>query len=363
MGGFGNEMNTIIKTDKQNRSAALKNFLKTVLEKELLHAIVLPIELNGNLTVALVHDSSVLENAELLSPFMTVNSARLVSNLTKNAAPSGGKKIAVLVRPCEERALLELVKLKQASLENLVLIGIDCAGTYPPKKYEEKATENLMLREACTVCEYPESLNADIILGLAGIDDDGMLLCSRTELGDSLLKEAAIDVAPDELENKRQNALSNLKTERLAEKEKLFAKYREKLNGLENLREIFASCINCQNCREVCPVCYCRECFFDSPLFEWNADNYIAHADKLGALALPSDRLLFHLTRLNHMSASCVGCGLCEEACPMGIPVFSIFRLSGDRVQAAFDYVAGRDLNEPLPVTEFRENELEHIGN
>lgn len=77
---------------------------------------------------------------------------------------------------------------------------------------------------------------------------------------------------------------------------------------------------------------------------------------------MPNDRLLFHLTRLNHMVTSCVGCGLCQEACPNDIPVFSIFRLVGDKVQASFEYVPGLSLEDKLPVSEFRENELDELG-
>ena len=77
---------------------------------------------------------------------------------------------------------------------------------------------------------------------------------------------------------------------------------------------------------------------------------------------MPTDSLLFHLTRLNHMVMSCVGCGLCQEACPNDIPLFPIFRLVGEQVQRSFDYVPGRSLEEELPLSVFRENELSEVG-
>ena len=77
---------------------------------------------------------------------------------------------------------------------------------------------------------------------------------------------------------------------------------------------------------------------------------------------MPNDTLLFHLTRLNHMVVACVGCGLCTEACPNNIPVADIFRLVGAQVQKLFDYVPGRSLDEELPLTTFKEEELPDIG-
>jgi formate dehydrogenase subunit beta len=42
----------------------------------------------------------------------------------------------------------------------------------------------------------------------------------------------------------------------------------------------------------------------------------------------------------------------------MGIPVADIFRFVGHRTQSLFQYVPGRDLEEPLPLATFREDEL-----
>jgi formate dehydrogenase subunit beta len=74
------------------------------------------------------------------------------------------------------------------------------------------------------------------------------------------------------------------------------------------------------------------------------------------------DTLLFHLTRMNHMSASCVSCGMCTSACPSEIPVGSIFSAVGAQVQAAFEYVPGRDVAEALPLITFKADEWKEVG-
>ncbi len=161
---------------------------------------------------------------------------------------------------------------------------------------------------------------------------------------------------------KRNAAVEQLRTPIKEKREKFFERTKEEIGGLENLSTVFSPCIKCHNCRTVCPVCYCRECFFDSPTFDLEADRYLGMAEKKGAVRMPTNTLLFHLTRMTHMGTSCVGCGCCEEACPNGIPLLKIFQLTGDRVQKLFDYIPGRSLEDELPLAAFREDELQWIG-
>ena len=73
---------------------------------------------------------------------------------------------------------------------------------------------------------------------------------------------------------------------------------------------------------------------------------------------MPTDTLIFHLIRLSHMVTSCIGCGLCDSACPSRLPVATLFRSVGDRIQKMFQYVPGKDVKEVPPVATFKEDEL-----
>lgn len=75
-----------------------------------------------------------------------------------------------------------------------------------------------------------------------------------------------------------------------------------------------------------------------------------------------SDTLLFQMTRLNHMTTSCVSCGMCSAACPSDIPVGTLFSAIGEQVQAAFGYKPGHDAAEPLPLVAFQADEWTEIG-
>ena len=111
----------------------------------------------------------------------------------------------------------------------------------------------------------------------------------------------------------------------------------------EGLANIFATCIRCHNCMTVCPICYCKTCVFKSAIFDHEPDQYVNWARAKGAYRLPSDTLLFHLTRLNHMVLSCVGCGMCTEACPSELPVGIVFRTTGQRGAGLFRISAGKE--------------------
>jgi formate dehydrogenase subunit beta len=354
-------------------------FLQRLLSQEIVKALLVPMRHPaGDVTShALVTRPGQLEHADVLAPTMPVNGARIISSMTRITAAN--TKIAVVLKPCELRALIELVKLKQASLDNLVLIGIDCHGVYPMQTYSriiaEKTSDDFVksaeawqedseLRTACQICGYPVPMTADLTIGMFGLDPgNGLLLRANTQLGGEILTQMELaSTDADPLDKKREQIVSKRLSEREEQRQKFFDQTGEDISGHQQLSALLAPCIGCHNCMTVCPVCYCRECLFESPTFELEADRYLGIAEKRGALGMPTDTLLFHLTRMTHMASSCVGCGACEDGCPNDIPLLKIFQLVGDRVQKLFDYVPGRSLEDELPMATFREDELHSIG-
>ena len=56
-----------------------------------------------------------------------------------------------------------------------------------------------------------------------------------------------------------------------------------------------------------------------------------------------------------------MGCGQCTNACPNDIQVMPLFRMIAHKTQQAFDYEAGRNLEEKPPLSEFKEDEFAEI--
>src|SRR5512137_1406306 len=109
-------MKSMIPVQNSDVLGALRGFLKSFLETGLVDALYVPLETEKG----------------AIAPAMPINGARAVSALTGKHPPA---RMAVLLLPCELRALVELVKLQQASLEGVILISMDCPGTFEYADY------------------------------------------------------------------------------------------------------------------------------------------------------------------------------------------------------------------------------------
>ena len=362
---------TVVEIKEGNVIESLQRFLKQLLEARFVDTLLVPKMLPGrdSFVQTLIRDSAMLKDSNPIAPTMAVQSAQILSKLTSGDFDG---RIGVVIKPCELRAAVELSKFLQVNLDNVVTIGVDCCGTYEVKNYaamseEERAASaktlmngngNDSIREACQICEHPAPINADITIGLFNSDSaQGVSIIIGERFEKELADKLSLHVT-DGLPKNREEAVTQVINKRRETREKASHEITEQLSGIDKLLEVFSTCIRCYNCMNVCPICYCKECVFRSPVFEHRSDQLLKLADRKGAIRMPSDTLIFHITRLTHMATSCVGCGMCDSACPNGLPVSRLFNMIGSELQGMFEYVPGRDINEDAPVTVFKEDEL-----
>jgi len=318
---------------------------------------------------SLITASHVLEEALPLFPLMPVNAGKVLSRIT--LMEPADKPIAAVMRPCELRGLVELLKRSQGSLENFLFISSTCGGVYPlemavngyigeklPQYWDAVKKGEIIsdIRPNCMACTQFIPYTADMTIALIGNDgiDKQCEIYLNTERAEELVTGIAGEVSEQGL---NIEALETFRSKREAQKDKLLDQVKDLDMG-----KVFGKCIGCHACSKVCPACYCHLCFFDSPTSEHGASDYERELDKSGSVRVPLDTIFYHLVRLFHVSLSCVGCGQCGDVCPVNIPLGAVSVKTGEAVQKAFDYLPGRDIEEGIPLTTFKPEEFAGVG-
>ncbi len=99
----------------------------------------------------------------------------------------------------------------------------------------------------------------------------------------------------------------------------------------------FEKCIKCYGCRNACPLCHCSACKLADDL--WGSQGQI-----------PADPVSFHLIRAFHLADTCVGCGACQDACPVGIPLTLLQLPMRRALDEDYGYCAGFDKVQRSPL-------------
>ncbi len=372
MSGF-----TALQTDgKLNQTIA--GLLRCLLEEEVVSGVLVQARQPYRKVVmpSLITNPEDLDSVDPFAPVAPLSGAKVASSLTSK---SPGRPVALVLRSCELRAFVELVKLHQASLDDVVVIGIDCLGRYENADYlrlaasDDDVTTTFLcghgngspqpddapeIAEACKACEALLPSNVDIRLCVVGADPTKELwvewVSDKASEICTTLGHTAADAGPAE----RPAALAAIEEKRTAYRGQMLDEFEARTKDLAGLADVVASCVNCYNCRNACPVCYCRECVFSTDTFRHDGEQYMRWSDKRGHVRMPADTIFYHLTRMLHVSALCVGCGQCSSACPNDIPVMEILQTAAKRTQKRFDYVPGRSLDDPQPLAFFQEDEF-----
>lgn len=372
-----------IQTRDQSITRALQNFFADMLKTGAVDAVLVPSWISGSPYVkpCLITSPDQVDQTVPLGPGFFVNAGPMVSRLTRTKS---GAVIGVWLRPCEVRAFVELTKLRQGARDEVVILSMDCPMALSRKDYDDWAAQGekglgdvdkwihtvyrkpgtrvdaWSVARACQVCESPYPLNADVSVMLLGADLDREIpVKADTEKGETLL--AAMDLPGGQEPEQRKSLLADQTSDRTAAFQAMDEDMLTQTGSIDSLNRFFSACVNCHNCRSVCPVCYCKECVFNTDAVAYAPAQYLSWAGKWGRLPMPNDTVFFHLTRLAHIGCTCVGCGQCTLACPSRIPVADLFISVSRNARKAFDYMPGRDDAEPLPLSVFQESEFTDI--
>jgi coenzyme F420-reducing hydrogenase delta subunit/ferredoxin len=208
----------------------------------------------------------------------------LPAKLHPNKANEPPKPVAVVVKPCDSKAINVMEAENKFRREQVYAIGVACEGI-------RGSAGNLQSR--CVTCQEAVPI-----------------VC------DTLISGATSSFIP---------RLSPIAREENRELQDL-----KPAERMEFWLGQFDRCIRCYACRQVCPMCKCPEC-----LYERDESTFIGLGIRL------NEKRTFHLGRAYHLAGRCVGCNECERACPMNIPIGLLNQKLADEIEAAFDHRAG----------------------
>ena len=179
-------------------------------------------------------------------PDFPINGAKLAKDLTFIASPS--RPVIFILRPCELRATVELVKLNQVQPDNLIFISYDCAGALDFPYLEENGIDTDIasegLRRACLMCEdfIPTELCDIRITSLAKTPS----IIALTPKGEELLSETG-----EAFKDIPKPDYTSISEERKKNKKAEWDEFDRLYKGKENFFSAFADCINCHNCNGI----------------------------------------------------------------------------------------------------------------
>jgi len=343
----------------------LNNLFKSLLEEGIVDVMVIPQKIRGSVAYTMISDPEKLRSPAIFTPVFTVNAANVLKHMPAE------KKIGVVFKPCETKAAIELVKLEQFEKDSVLMITVGCEGAYKlddynkhseeigdtleTSKIEELEAAGCEIRPACRICEDKLLGTGDVLIDRT---DGNILVAAISDMGEESLRAVGdlelTEIDTGVLERKRSAIIESAKPFR-----EEWAKTSEELRDLDKFLDVFKDCIVCKNCRDMCPVCYCKTCFFEQPLGKPEGVDLLNIVGLRGSIKVPTDSLLFQLTRMYHDCLTCVECGACADACPREIPLTNIFPWISEKVKELFEYKSGRDVEETLPLLTYQEDELQ----
>jgi len=307
------------------------------------------------------------------------------------------QKLAVVTKPCDAKAIIELAKRNQINLDNLLLIGLNCTGTLPSAKAKKMMRDEFEVdpadvvaediednkltitlrdgtekekdlaeleqkghgrRENCRRCETNIPRMADIACGKWGTTEKNTTFIEVCSQKGSDFIEAAIEAGNIKVEQPSSEAIETRKKKdeaaiKLAQQwqEKDFASLKE-MGSVEKFNYWFGQfshCIKCYGCRDACPICYCKDCFLE-------ADRGFVPPGEV-----PPD-VMFPMVRITHVMDSCVNCGQCQDACTMELPIARLIFMLSRELAGIFKYEPGMDVSELPPLRTVTDQELSLSG-
>ena len=205
------------------------------------------------------------------------------------------KKIGIVAKPCDVRAVAQYVLEKQLKKENIFVIGVECRGMVDGNGHPRPGCDD------CAVRKPP--------------------------VYDAYVKDPVVDGIDPALHTAAADGLNEN-----------YTKFKTEID----------KCILCFACRQACYGCYCKECFIERDLPDWQP----ASIDE-------GTKMTFHMGRAMHLAGRCVECGACEASCESGVDVRYIIKNVTGFIKDEYGYSAGMDPEQAPALLTYKTDDRE----
>jgi len=264
----------------------------------------LPGRRTGTAVPAIVTDADKAKEL-VFTPACVNNLALYLTKAKKEVSRKG--KLAIVAKGCDLRALAGLMGESQIKREEVVVIGVACAGVHGSGVAASEPLSEETIARKCRECTVHEPHGADVVCG-------------------------TLPALP---------ALTPVEQEELARLEAMTPQERWAF-----WKEHFSRCVKCLACRSICPFCYCEQCLCDR-----NRPQAVETSPR------PAGNMAWHIVRAMHLAGRCAGCAECERACPMDIPLNLLNRKMAQELKELYGHEAGLQPKEKGPLAEYREDD------
>ncbi len=314
--------NWMIET-KGNPLHSLHTFIADVWQAAALDFFYLPLKTDAApyTQASLIDDPAQLAEFNPFTPVMPENLARGLPAILETHR---GARIGAFLRPCEMRALQRMGDIGPVDLSRVVTFCADCLGTFPLDEYEWRASRKgsrqdltdeaiqfsrqggivpYRYRSACQSCENPMADQAEINIGVLGLPIRKHITITLTNGLSETIDFGSITSgeAPEKVVGQRDEIIHKMVHRSRVFRQRVTHALDDVLPAdIDELVEHFYECGECTDCMDNCPIC------------EMSAPHKAADGRYQ-----PED--------LADWVLSCVGCGMCEQACEQHTALHLIF--------------------------------------
>jgi formate dehydrogenase subunit beta len=370
--------------ERSEHGGLITSLLKFALESGLVDIVVAVRQTNSRYETVLSFITEPEELKECAGSFHFATPG--IAKNVKKYLDSQNKKLAVVCKSCDARALIELAKIGQVNIENIIMIGVNCSGRLAavphinmlresgidPYRliYEDIDGDKLILkfdgdtqkifrlneleekglgrRKNCQRCEYPVPRMADLACGKWGLNGEKgtfVELCSTKgkELFAKAISKGVIEIktaSKEQIKRRKQEEVERIDSAKAHQKVD-FTIPNDKFYWLSQMQ----ACIKCYGCRDACPLCHCKRCVLERDVPE---------TVEKGIIPPPPT---FGMIRLFHVACYCINCGQCEDVCSVDIPISRLAHYLSKQSMDLFDYESGVNLDIQLPLSIIPEGE------